>query len=92
MMAYIGLIVTIVAFLLFGLTNDEHHRRLRGARPDKDVKRTLKYAAALALCLALFMLAFAYGWGMGLIIWSAETMLAAGLVFLSLNFLPDRKH
>ncbi|MPT46936.1 MAG: DUF3325 domain-containing protein [Sphingobium sp.] len=91
MMAIAGFFLCMLAFVLFGLTNDEHHRRWLGRRPDKERKLRLKYAASLALVAAFFVTCAGLGWVMGPVIWSGEIMLAAGLIFLSFNFAPASK-
>ncbi|PKP89787.1 MAG: hypothetical protein CVT77_16940 [Alphaproteobacteria bacterium HGW-Alphaproteobacteria-16] len=92
-MTALSLILATLAFVLFGLSTVDHHRRRMGAMPDKGRVRTFRRAAWVALLLAFPPAIVAQGWVFGPILWCASIMAGAGAVFLALNFLPttDRR-
>lgn len=91
MMEILGFLLALIAFGLFGLVNDDHYRDLFGKRPDKLMKKRLKQGASVVLILSFFATCLGRGWVMGPVIWTGEIMLAAGVVFLSFNFMPKDK-
>lgn len=86
-MTVLALILTVLAFALFGLATDVHHRRWRGKVPDTVTALTMRGAAWAALAAAFPFAILAQGWVFGPILWAALVMLGAGLVFLALNFI-----
>jgi hypothetical protein len=84
----LALILTTLAFALFGLATDGHHRKRLGRQPDAVTVLTMRGVAWAALAAAFPFAIAAQGWVFGPILWVALVMLGAGLVFLALNFIP----
>jgi hypothetical protein len=89
-MIALGTLMATIAFALLGLTTDEHSRKRIGRRPDPVRAKRMRLAAWAALALSFPLAVAAQGWIFGPILWIATTMLGAALVFLALNFLPQR--
>ncbi|WP_343520170.1 DUF3325 family protein [Sphingomonas sp.] len=87
-MTAIALILTTLAFALFGLATDAHHHKRLGKRPDAVTALTMRGGAWAALAAAFPFAIAAQGWVFGPILWVALLMLGAGLVFLALNLIP----
>jgi len=87
-MTLLSLGLAVAAFALLGLATDEHHRRWCGSRLAADVQQRRR-RSAWPVFLVSFALAVAdAGWAMGSVLWCGLVMLAAGAVFLFLNFAP----
>ncbi len=85
------LILSLLAFALFALSTDDHHRRRLGRRPDAMLRRRLRVGAWLALAAAFPCAVASRGWVFGPVLWIAVVMLAAGVVFLAANLIPSPK-
>lgn len=86
-MIWIALMCALTAFALFGLSMDDHHQRRFGTRPAPSRKRRMRSAAWGLLIIALPLAAGSHGWIFGPVLWFGLIMLAAGAVFLFLNFI-----
>lgn len=90
-MIWVALWCALAAFLLLGLSTAQHYQRRFGARPHADRQRLLRLIAWLLLATS-FVLAFAArGPVFGPVIWVGLVIFAAGISFLSLNFIPQSK-
>jgi hypothetical protein len=87
-MSLITLILAIAAFLLFALSTNEHHQRRLGKRPSAETRRRMRIAAWALVGVAFVPALIASGGVIGPILWAGTLMLAAGLVFLTLNLSP----
>lgn len=87
-MTVIALILTTLAFALFGLATDTHHQRRLGKRPDAVTALRMRGGAWAALAMAFPLAVAAQGWVFGPILWVGLLMLGAGMVFLALNLIP----
>lgn len=90
-MIALGLILATLGFALFGLATHEHHRKRLGKPLDPVLALRMRAGAWAALTAAFPCAVVALGWVFGPILWVALLMMGAGMVFLALNFLPDRK-
>lgn len=87
-MTALAFILATLAFALFGLSTDEHHRKRLGSRPDAVTVLRMRGSAWAALAAAFPFAIGAQGWVFGPILWVALLMLGAGIVFLALNLIP----
>ncbi len=85
-MIAIALLLAVVAFALLGLATDAHHGRWYRRRPDAATKRRFRRIAWSLLAVSFVPSVLARGWAFGPVVWSGLVMLAAGGVFLFLNF------
>ena len=90
-MTLLGLGFALIAFALFGLASDAH-RAWYGARAGA-ARQRMRVAAWAALAISFAAVVAGRGWTMGPVVWLGLIMLAAGMVFLFLNFAPrpDRR-
>ena len=89
-MTFLTLLIAAAAFALFALSTDEVHGRQLRRRPSASEARRLRTGAWIALALAFSCAIAASGWIFGPILWAGAAMAAAGLVFLTVNFLGSR--
>ena len=89
-MTTLAFLFSLAAFGVFGFATDDHHHRLTGRRPTPRLKARSRAAAWVMLALALVAAIAARGWVFGPVLWFGAIMVAAGLVFLALNFGPRR--
>lgn len=87
----IALLFAFVGFLALGLATDDHHHRQFGRRAAAERRRALRVCGWAAIVAALPAAFATAGASSGPILWAGTIMLAAGIVFLILNFLPSRK-
>lgn len=87
-MTLLCVLCAVVAFLLFGLSTDNHHRQRIGFKTDARRKRALRAGAWLAVALCLPLAFAAQGPVFGPILWLGALMSGAGVVFLFLNLVP----
>ncbi|MCP3730890.1 DUF3325 domain-containing protein [Sphingomonas sp. MG17] len=90
-MIALELLLATLAFALFGFATHEHHRKRLGRPLEPARARRLRVAAWVALAAAFPPAIVSHGWVFGPIEWAGSVMLGAGIIFLALNFLPDRK-
>ncbi|SEI75529.1 Protein of unknown function [Sphingomonas sp. OV641] len=89
-MTTLAFLLSLAAFGVFGFATDDHHHRLTGRRPTPSWKARSRAAAWVMLALAFVAAIAARGWVFGPVLWFGAIMVAAGLVFLALNFGPRR--
>ena len=87
-MTILSALAALLAFGLFGLAMDQHHLKRMGSKPSHRRKGRMRTGAWAALLLAFPLAIAAKGWIFGPVLWCGLIMLAAGSVFLALNFLP----
>ena len=87
-MTVLAFLLATLAFALFGLSTDEHHRKRLGSRPEAVTVLRMRGGAWAAMAAAFPPSVIAQGWVFGPILWVALLMLGAGLVFLVLNLVP----
>jgi len=87
-MTILALLLASAAFTLFALATQDLHQRFFRTRPVRRRQRRLRLAAWAALLLALLPSFAAKGPVFGPIWWAGLVMLAAALVFLTVNFWP----
>jgi predicted aminopeptidase len=87
-MTILGLLLATIAFALFGIATDAHHRGFFGARADRTKARRMRGAGWVLLAAAIPAAIAAQGWIYGPVLWFATLMLGAGIVFLALNLFP----
>lgn len=85
------LVLATLAFALLALATDAHHLARFGRRPLPPLKRAMRAGAWGALALGFVAGVAAHGWVFGPLHWAGAVMLGAGLVFLALNLLPQRR-
>jgi hypothetical protein len=90
-MTALSMIMAVLAFALFGLATRDHHRKRFDIPLDPVRARQMRGGGWAALVLAFPPAILAQGWVFGPVLWLAGVMLGAGVVFLTLNFLPERK-
>jgi hypothetical protein len=88
-MTVLALISALAGFALFGGSTDAHHLRRFGDRPTSQRRGWLRRAAWAAIALSFVFSVAARGWVFGPVLWPGLLMLAAGAVFLFLNFAPE---
>jgi uncharacterized membrane protein YoaK (UPF0700 family) len=83
-----------LAFGGFGFVSHNHHQRLTRRRVASASKTRWQAGAAVALAFAFAFASAvaARGWAFGPVLWFGFVMFAAILVFLALNFWPQRIH
>ncbi|MCP3735257.1 DUF3325 domain-containing protein [Sphingomonas sp. RP10(2022)] len=81
-------LLTALAFGLFGLATEAHHRRRFGCGPGAGRCRAFRRGAWVLLALAFPAAVLAQGWVFGPVLWSGAVMAGAAVAFLALNFLP----
>ncbi len=91
-MIALAVTLSLLAFLLLGLSTDDHHRRRFGHRPAPSLVGRMRIGGWLALGAGFPCAVMAKGWVFGPILWAAIVMLAAGVVFLALNLIPTHSH
>lgn len=90
-MTLLMLLCALTGFALFGLADDDHHKKRTGRFPSKEEKRRLRTGGWIAIGAALPVAIMARGWIFGPVWWFAAIMLGAGIVFLWLNlFVQER--
>lgn len=89
-MTALALIALVIAFSLFALATDPHALARLCARPGAKTRRLRRAGAWGLLALAFLLTIAAHGWRFGPVLWTGLVMVAAGIVFLSLNLLPLR--
>lgn len=87
-MTVLAFLLSVLAFALFGLSTDDHHRKRLGGRPDAVTVLRMRGSAWAAVAAAFPFAVGAQGWVFGPILWIALLMFGAGLVFLALNLIP----
>ncbi len=90
-MTLAALCCALACFALLGCATDAHHQRRFGARASGARKRRMRLGAWTALALSFCLAVAARGWVFGPVVWAGLAMLAAGAVFLFLNFAPLRE-
>lgn len=80
----------LLAFALFGLSDDNHHHRRLGARASLARKRDFRRGGWIAIALCCALAFAANGPVYGAIFWLGALSFGAATVFLLLNFLPVR--
>lgn len=90
-MIFLCLLCAALAFLLFALAMDDHHKKWLGGKASAETKRRLRTGAWAGLALAFPLGIAARGWIFGPVLWFAAIMAGAGIVFLTLNLLPGRR-
>lgn len=86
-MIAIALLLALMSFGAFGLATDDQSQRVMGQQLSASTKTRWRVAAWLALGLSAAASIMARGLAFGLVWWLGFMMLAAGAVFLILNFL-----
>ncbi|RSU45419.1 hypothetical protein BRX43_18940 [Sphingomonas sp. S-NIH.Pt15_0812] len=88
----LSFILSVLAFGGFGFVSHNHHQRLTRRRVASASKTRWQAGAAVALAFAFASAVAARGWAFGPVLWFGFVMFAAILVFLALNFWPQRIH
>lgn len=91
-MTWLSFILSVMAFGGFGFASDNHYQRLTRRRLAHASKMRWQAGAGVALALAFASAVAARGWAFGPVLWFGLVTLAAMLVFLALNFWPQRIH
>lgn len=89
-MTWLTLILAVLAFGCLGSATDDHQQRLTGRRLASATKAGWRAGAWVALAVAFGSAVAARGWVFGPVLWCGVVMLAAGIVFVALNFMPRR--
>lgn len=84
MIQLLTLSICIVAFGALALATGRQQEALFGRLLRTPTTRALRTAGWGALALALWLVAARLGWGLGLVYFSGQTSVAAGLVYLAL--------
>jgi len=84
-----AVLVCILAFLLFGLATEAHHRRRCAGPLSSRRRRLLRIGAWSALAVAFVLAIAAAGWIFGPVLWTGAVMAGAAAAFLALNLLPE---
>ena len=87
-MSLLCIIAAVVAFTLFGLSTDAHHRRRFGAVPSSGMRRTLRWGAWAAVAACCTLAFSAKGAVFGTVFSLGALMIGAAAVFLVLNLAP----
>ena len=85
-MTLFALFCALAAFALLGLATDAHHLCWFGRRPARGLAQRMRTAAWTALAIGAAASIADRGWAMGPVVALGLVMLAAGVVFLFLNF------
>ena len=87
-MTALALGLAAAAFAMLGLASEEHHQRWYGRRPAVEVQRRLRRSAWPVFLVSFAVAVADAGWAIGPVLWCGLVMLAAGAIFLILNFTP----
>lgn len=87
-MITLSFLASLIAFGLFGLATDKHHGKWLHRRSDRRLKMQMRVIAWAGILIALVLAFAAWGPVIGPIGWVGTMMFAAGVNFLTLNFLP----
>lgn len=87
-MSMLALLLATLGFGALGLATDRHYRRRFGLLPTPARKQRLRIIGWTLLALSLVPPVIGSGWIFGPVLASGIVMLAAGIAFLLLNFLP----
>lgn len=87
-----ALAFALLGFGLLGSATDAHDQHRFGVRATGARKHRMRLGAWAALVVSFLLAVAARGWVFGPVVWAGLAMLAAGAVFLFLNFAtpPER--
>ncbi len=91
MMDLLAFLLCIGAFGALALAMERHQQAIFGVSLPRSRTRLLRAAGWLGLVLALWILVAHRGWALGLVHYSGQTSLAAGLVYGALIW-RERRH
>jgi hypothetical protein len=86
----LALLVCVVAFAALAAATDRHQRTFFARAVSPRRARGLRIVGWAGLALALWIAVAHQGWALGLVHYSGQTSLAAGLVYLAL-IVRDRR-
>lgn len=87
-MSLFCIVLALVAFALFGLATDRHHRDRIGGNLPPTRKRALRIIAWLLVALSAVPAFMAQGAIFGGIFWLGALSIGASAIFLLLNLVP----
>jgi hypothetical protein len=90
-MTALCLLVAVVSFMLFGLSNEHHHRRRLQVHLLAKRKRLLRLLAWIGIALCLTLAFGAVGHVYGAMLWIGSLSFGAAVSFLYLNLAPPRR-
>lgn len=90
-MITVALLLALASFGAFGLASDGHFQRVVGRRASASTKRRCRVTASMGLMMSAAASIMIQGFGLGLVSWFGFIMLAAGTVFVALNFFVTRQ-